>query len=390
MSYFAPFIDASGPHFPTYNDILSMLIEEAQSIFGTDIYLGTDSQDYQSLSIFALALNDTNNAAQLAYNQRGPLTAIGTGLDSVIKINGMARKVPSYSTCVLTLTGIPNSIIENCVAYDGTNRWSLPVVAFDSVGNASTTATCQVLGAVNAAIGTITQIATPTIGWLTVTNAVAAVAGQPVELDSSVKSRQAISTALPSETLLAGTIGAIASIQGVTRSAVFENDTDSVDSNGNPAHSITCVVEGGTDQAVALAIYNNKGPGCNPNGTHSVTINDPTYGFPKVIGFYRPTYTQIYATVHLHPLTGWTASMLTNVQNALVAYLNGLQFGEEVTLSALYFAAVATMVNPLAPNFSIDLLTIGTSLGTQSAGNIAIAFNAVAQTIASQIVVSTV
>lgn len=58
MAYFAPYIDASGYHYPTYNDILSYIVENAYDIFGQDVYLGNDSQDYQLMSIFSRAVFD--------------------------------------------------------------------------------------------------------------------------------------------------------------------------------------------------------------------------------------------------------------------------------------------------------------------------------------------
>ena len=49
MSYFPPYVDQTGYHYPTYNDVLAYLVEGAKNIFGQDIYLGSDSQDYQLL-----------------------------------------------------------------------------------------------------------------------------------------------------------------------------------------------------------------------------------------------------------------------------------------------------------------------------------------------------
>jgi uncharacterized phage protein gp47/JayE len=392
MDYVAPYINESGLHLPSYPDILAMFISGAQSIYGADIYLGTDSADYQMLSAVALAANDAMGAVQLAYNNRGPLTALGSGLDQVIKLNGMKRNSASYSICTLTLTGTPSATINNCSASDGTYQWALPVaVTFDGSGNASVSATCATIGAIHAAIGTINQIATPTIGWLTVNNAVAADAGLPVESDSSVKSRQTTSTELPSQTLLAGTKGALLQVAGVSRLQVYENYTDYTDALGNPPHSITCVVEGGTDDAIASTIYINKGPGCNPNGTTSVSIYDPAYNYPYVVKFYRPTYEQIYSAIQIHGLTGYSSSQLGLIQAAVMAYINGLSIGEEVTVSALYAVCLSITPSLQNPQFSVKTLTIGTTAIAQYPNDIAIPPTAVAQVAAlSQIVVTAI
>ena len=56
MSYIAPYVDDSGLHLPTYNDILEDMIASMKQIYGSDIYLGNDSADYQLLSAFARTL----------------------------------------------------------------------------------------------------------------------------------------------------------------------------------------------------------------------------------------------------------------------------------------------------------------------------------------------
>ena len=60
MAYFAPYIDGSGLHMPTYEDRLSDLVSAYRSIFGIDAELSESVPDYQLLSVFAKALDDTS------------------------------------------------------------------------------------------------------------------------------------------------------------------------------------------------------------------------------------------------------------------------------------------------------------------------------------------
>lgn len=376
MAYFTPYIDPAGLHVPTYQDILDDLIAQARSIFGQDIYLGNDSADYQLLSIMALKISDTMEAVQLAYNSRGPVTAVGSALDGVVKLNGLARKSASYSTCIVTLTGAMGTIITGGIVADVNGvKWTLPSpIGIGGSGTLSVVATCQTIGAVTALPGTITTIVTPTAGWTAVTNAAAAVAGQPVETDAQLRARQSISAALPSSTLLAGTIAGVAALEGVSRWNVIENPTGSVDSYGTPAHSITCVVEGSTDEAVAQTIYNNKGIGCYTNGTTSVVVNDPTYGLPSTIRFYRPSYVAIDVTLSIHQLSGYVSTTTDAIKAAVAAYLNSLQIGEELTISGLYGAALSVMPDLSRPLFSIRGLTAGLHGGAQATDDITVDF----------------
>ncbi len=388
MAYFVPYIDAAGLHIPTYTDIRDDLIGEARSIFGQDIYLDNDSMDYQWISTVALKISDTLQAVQLAYNNRSPVTAVGAGLDGVIKLNAMSRKAPSYSSCVVILTGDEGTVISGGIVRDASRfLWSLPnTVTIGSGGTVSVSAVCQTLGAITAMPGDISEIVTPTKGWISVTNAVAAVPGQPVETDAAVRARQSVSVALPSRTVLAGTTGGIASVPGVTRYRVYENDTNITDADGLPPHSVTAVVEGGADADIAQEIFMRKGIGAYTNGDVEVTIID-LYGQPNIIRFYRPVYVPIFVTVTLKALPGYSPSTSSQVKTALVAYLNSLQIGDDLTISSLWGAALAIIPDLSVPIFSITALTAGKSLGTQGTTDIGTTFNEVTQGLAANVVV---
>jgi len=96
MSYTAPYISpTAGLVIPSYADTLSDLISNYQAIYPQVVYIGTDTAKYQELSIFALKIYDTNLGSQLAYNARSPITAVGADLDSIVKMNGLARQAAS-------------------------------------------------------------------------------------------------------------------------------------------------------------------------------------------------------------------------------------------------------------------------------------------------------
>ena len=73
MPYFAPYIDGTGLHMPTYEDRLSDLVTAYRSIFGIESELSESVPDYQLLSVFAKALDDTSALVLQAYNSRNPL-----------------------------------------------------------------------------------------------------------------------------------------------------------------------------------------------------------------------------------------------------------------------------------------------------------------------------
>lgn len=385
MAYFAPYIDDAGLHIPTYQDIKDDLVTEAKKIFGEDIYLENDSMDYEYISAIALKMYDTLNSIVYAYNSRSPVTAIGSGLDTVVKINGLKRKSASYSTCVVTLTGIPQTVIKSGLVQDiSGNNWNLPSnITIPEEGEIEVSAICTVLGSVSALVGDINKIATPQLGWISVTNKVNAVLGQPVETDVQLRARQAVSTALPSQTLLEGTIAGIVSVEGVTRQRVYENDTnDSSETEENPyglpAHSITAVVEGGLDADIAEQIYIRKGVGCYTNGTTEVQVTNK-YDITTSIRFYRPSYVDVDIIVNIKKYAGYTDNVVDNIKNNILNYLNKLNIGDNLPTSLLWNSALTANPDLTSPIFSITSLTAGKHRSSQGTADIEINFNEVIQ-----------
>ena len=324
----APTISDAGFSAPSLADILDFLQTGYRGIYESDVYLGSDSQDGQFLSIIAQAIFNVNSVSAQVYRSFSPATAIGDALSSNVKINGIARDVASFSTVDLTLTGQAGTTITNGVVTDiAKNRWSLPAtVTIPSGGTITVTATCQTLGAVTAATNTVNQIATPTLGWQAATNPTAASPGVPVENDAALRSRQAVSTALPSQSILDGIVGAIATLPNVTRYAAFENPTGTTDANGIPAHSISLVVEGGDVAAIAQQIALKKTPGTGTYGTTSQVVTDQ-YGGAITINFYRPTNQAITAAITLKALPGYSSDIGAAIQQAVADYVNSVPIG---------------------------------------------------------------
>lgn len=389
MAYFEPYIDAAGLHIPTYEDIRDDLISKAKGIFGQDMYLENDSMDYQYISAFALKTSDTYQAIQLAYNNRSPSAAIGEGLDGLIKLNGMARKSYSYSSCPVVLTGDSGTVISGGIVTDVSGYlWDLPdTVTIGSDGSVSVSVVCQTIGATTAQPGDINKIVTPTKGWISVTNTVAATPGQNAENDQQVKSRQTISTEMPSQTLLAGTTGGIASVLGVVRYQVYENDTNIVDADGLPPHSITAVVEGGADADIAQQVLIRKGIGGYTNGDVEVQMFDIN-GNPTTIRFFRPVYAPIFVTVNLKSLKGYTTATTEKIHATVVKYLNSLKIGDDLTISGLWGAALSVMPSLENPLFSITSLLAGRTSGAQGSTDIITTFKEVTQGIGANIVIN--
>ncbi|CAB3952670.1 baseplate J/gp47 family protein [Achromobacter piechaudii] len=383
----AAVISATGITAPSYQEILDFLKAQYQAIFGADVYLEPDSQDGQFLSIIAMAINDTNNAAIQVFTSFSPSSAQGAALSSNVKINGIARAAASFSSCDVVIVGQAGTIITGGVVQDDQlqNRWNLPAtVTIPLSGQITVTATCAAIGAVSASAGSLTKIATPTRGWQTVTNPAAATPGQPVERDGTLRQRQAVSVALPSRTVLEGTIGAVAAVDGVVRYRAYENDTNATDSNGIPSHSISMVVDGGDAQAIANAIAAKKTPGTGTYGTTTEIVTD-IYGIAHPISFFRPSSAALTAAVTIKALTGYSTTVGNAIKQAIADYVNGVQIGGGASGSVEWGDAI-TAANSVGGGvvFKLAALTLSGPGGAGSP-DVALAFNQAASMTAANV-----
>ena len=369
-------ISATGVTAPAYADILETLKINFKSIYGEDAYLEADSQDGQLLAIFARALHDCNNTAVSVYNSFSPQTAFGAGLSGVVKINHMQRLVPTNSQVNVTLTGQAGTTIISGILGDADGqKWLLPgTVTIPPAGTILVTAVAQNLGALQAPIASVTRILTPVAGWQAASNGTAATPGQPVESDAALRRRQELSPASNSYTVLQGMSAALLALPGVTYGTIYENDTDTVDGNGLPKHSIAVVVAGGIAQDVAKTIYGRKAPGVDTYGSTTIPVTDIS-GTVRDIKFSIPTEVSLKVTISLTPGVNYTTSIGTAIKQAIANYINALSIGEDLVVNRLYGPAL------LGGSVESETYKIGSILsnilsGTVGASDIPIAFQA--------------
>ncbi len=376
LATLAATITSAGISAPSYSEILQSLQASMQLIYGQDVYLGADTQDGQMLAVFAKAVADSNDTAIAVYNQFRPGAAQGVGLSSLVKINGIARLVPSNSQVDLLLGGSVGTNIVDGTAIDVNGKtWALPaLVVIPPAGQILVTATCTEPGSIAANIGTVTVRGTPTLGWSTVTNPSAASLGAPVESDAALRRRQTKSVALPALTVLAATTAAVEALTGVTEVATYENDTGSPDANGLPAHSISLVVNGGDAVEIATAIMIKKTPGCFTYGSTTVPVVD-SVGVTHNINFFVPTSIPIRVAITIHALAGYTAATGDALKQAVIDYINTtLLIGSDVIISRLY---VPAQLNGGAGSEQYDLTTLLISIAPAVPGvaDVVIPFN---------------
>jgi uncharacterized phage protein gp47/JayE len=392
LATLAPTIDAVGITAPPFEDILASLTASYQQIYGSDTYLAPDSQDGQWIAVQAQAIYDQNQAMITAYLSYSPAFAQGVGLSSVVKINGLQRRVPSYSSAALLLVGQAGTIIDGGIVGDVQGfQWALPAtVTIPVTGEILVTAVCMTVGDVKAEPDSIINIITQQPGWQTVTNPESAFAGLPVETDAPLRRRQTGSTSLVAITPRESIYAALANISGVGRVYVYDNDTDYFNSEGIPQHSICAVIEAGDATLIAETIAIKKNPGCGTFGDVKVVVFDQ-HGVPNTINFFYLDLMPIFVRIALEPMPGYLETTGELIIAAIAAYLNTLAINEHVYVARLYAPAnlagdealvVSGLTQPqldaLSATYVIRGIEIGTAPDALSILDIVIPFDAAA------------
>lgn len=406
----APTIGVAGITTLPFESIFASLQNSYWQIYGQDKNLASDTQDGQWLGVLAQAIYDAGQANAANYNNRSPSNAQGAALASLVKVNGLTKQLPTFSTAPMTLVGqqgvqIPNGIVSDIF----NNYWDLePALVFPASGVIYTTATCELPGAITAGPNTIgtggnqAGIITIIPGWQTATNPYAASPGAPVESDAALRQRQAQSTSMPAQTPRMAIQAALGQLAGVQEALVYANPTDIADANGIPPHSIAAVVEGGDETNICAVIASKKGPGTGTFGSVSQTVIDQQ-GMPNTIAYFPLATIPIYAAVDIIPLAGYANSTANLISAALAYYFNSLPIGADVIASRLWApanlsgsAATASsgltqvQLDLLSATYEVSRIFVSTTANPNTLADIAIAFNAQANSNTTNISVTLV
>lgn len=329
-------------------------------IYGANINVGPNSPDGQLINLVAQSKRDLLEFLALVYASFDPDQASGRALDERCAINGVARNAGTYTyqnvtvtvTQALTLPGLDTAPDAPFTVADAAgNKFVLAEThVFSGAGSASLTFRAKNLGRVETTPNTITVISTVTLGVFSVNNPLAATSiGTNEETDYALRIRRAQSVSLPSQGYLQGLIGALLAVSGVTSCRVLENYTNTTDGNGIPGHSIWVIVDGGTDDAVANAIYLKRNAGCGMKGDVNVVVTQAD-GTTITISFTRAVTDRVWIKFGLTAITGTVDPVY--VRNQILSRLS------YVVGQAADASAIVSLVKEIAPNCYVTALQV--------------------------------
>jgi hypothetical protein len=110
------------------------------------------------------------------------------------------------------------------------------------------------------------------------------------------------------------------------------------------ASSVYCAALGGTDAAVAQAIWSKKPPGCGYSGNTTVTVYDTSVqyippGVPYAVTFERPPALPFVVEVSIVNSSAVPSNAATLIQNAIISAFAGADGGTRARIGSLILAS---------------------------------------------------
>lgn len=354
----ADILDETGLSVKTLAEITSDLQDGLKAIYGADINLDQNSPDGQMVGIFAQSAYEIRELALSINANFDPDTAQGAILDERVSINNIQRAGGTYTIVpisvtvdrTVTLDGLDDAYNDiNGIGYtvqdDAGNQFILIDTVTLTAGTTSLNFRAKDIGAVLTTTGTIINQTTIVLGVTAVNNPSAALeVGQDEETDAELRVRRQKSVALASFGYLNGLEGALLNLDGVSDAKVYENVTNSTDSDGIPAHGIWAIVEGGANSDIANLIYSKKSYGANMKGGVSIDIETAS-GSTFTAKFDRPTAESLYIRFDIQKTNPSAVFSGSSIKAAIVSslvYKIG-EYSDTATVTAAALSAIDSL-----------------------------------------------
>ena len=358
----------------TYDDILNDKIQRAKELFGEDI----DTSDLTPLGKF-IRINAYDQAQaeeeiEAVYYARFPNTASGQSLDRLLVFAGITRNPAIAAVYSVNVRGTAGYVIQAGFLF-GTETeltfWTTQDYTIGEDGTCVMEVSCTEPGTVGnlSSPSAICKVVNPCAAVVYVQGAECLIAGKDEESDADLRARFAAAISGSGSCNENAIRAAILRVPTVQYAAVISNNTDETDDEGRPPHSFECFVLGGDDysQEIAEAIFSKRPVGIQTVGDNAVTITDIS-GTERVIRYSPAREVMITVRVQIRKSATFPEDGIAQVQQSVADYINGLDFGCSLVLSAIYGHIYS--VTGVQEVTSIELSTDGGS--TYVTGNVAV------------------
>jgi len=332
-----------------YQDLRLEKEAEFKATFGQDIKTDVQSGFGQLISVATQAEDELAALIQSLLTAYDPNAATGALLDRLAVIMNKKRNEAQKSTVIIDITTDANGATVP-VGFIVSNSSDVQFITTTSLTIApNSTAQLEFVavdnGAVAASANTLTIIKTPVFGVVSVNNPSGAIVGRNRETDAELRAR-ILKTSSNANATKPGLFTALSEVNGVTYVSVSVNDTNFDFANGQKAHTVFPVVDGGSDSDIAKALvtkgvaggidYVRQGDISGVTIT-SGTFTDPISGQNHTAYWARPVNKRVYAAITVQKLSNYPADGAARIKSEVSKWVTeNAKVGDTFYNSFLY------------------------------------------------------
>jgi len=362
-------------------EIIKTLIQRAQlpEYFGPDVDLTpATSPVWKFIHSVAPEIAEVWDGEETRYNESFVSTATGVNLDRLAEQVWIFRKTKVKDFVTVRFSGADSTSVPTGTYVQTLQgaRYVTETSGVISGGFVDLVCYAEFAGLdYRVAPNTLTQMVIPIAGVTSVTNALESSGGRDDETDAEFRLRIADQSDSKNRGALAVMLAQIWNEPFVTGAYLYENRL-AVPAGEMPPNSLWFIIEGGTDDQVADAIFRIAGATVRLYGSTSVNVTD-SQGFIHSISFSRPAIVTTYVAITLVKNSNWVASMESEIITRTIEEIGGTDSVSGITYSGLDAGKSVhafKLYNALIDIAGIDdaSILVGTSPGDEIHTSIAI------------------
>lgn len=341
----------TGLQVPQESAVLAGVQADINDAFGGGLNPSLETPQGQLATSQAAIIADGNALFAEFVNQVNPDTADGFMQDAIARIYFLDRQQAAPTTVELECTGAAGTLIPlGAQAKDTSGNLYVCVESGTIPPSGSVLLRFENTkdGPIPCIANSVTIINRAIPGWDTVNNPVAGIIGSDVESQAAFAYRRAQSVAVNARGSLPSIYASVFDVEDVVDVYVTENTTSSPITVGATGyvlapHSLYVAAVGGSDEAIAKAIWTKKDVGCDYNGNTTVIVEDDSgYAPPRPtyqVKFQRPAALPILFEVQLQDDPDLPANIVDLVKAAVIATFTGADGGTRVRIGSLLLAS---------------------------------------------------
>lgn len=370
---------------PQESEVLAGVQSDFNDAFGGGLNPALETPQGQLISSTAAIVADANAVFAEFVNQVNPDTASGFMQDAIARIYFLDRQPGAPTVVQCEIVGATGTVIPlGAQAADTSgNLYTCTQAGVIPPGGSITLTFANVLdGPIACPSNTLTVIYRAIPGWDTINNPTAGTLGANVESQAAFAYRRAQSVAVNARGSLPSIYSAVFEVDDVLDVYTTENTTNAVVNVGSTnyplaPHSLYVAAVGGTNDAVAKAIWTKKDVGCDYNGNTTVVVTDDSGYLPPLptynVKFQRPASLAIKFAVEIVDDPALPANIEDLIKAAIIATFTGADGGQRVRigsnlLASKFYAGVINTAPGIVSVLSILLGSVTPTLNSQLIG----------------------